>query len=137
MAIPIVFAEPDTTIRRAIASLVGLQDDLEIVAEASRVPEALAAVLRYRPRVLLLADSLADVTSIEQFKDADPTMRITVLGMVWPGLQAVQALDVFEFVLRDRTDTLMAAIRRAAESSSPESLSDDRGHERRPPSPRP
>jgi two-component system, NarL family, response regulator DesR len=52
--IRVLLADDETLIRDAIASLLGLEEDLEIVSVAGSGPEALANAQRHRPDVALL-----------------------------------------------------------------------------------
>lgn len=54
MTIRVLVADDETLIRDAVATLLGLQEDLEVVAVAGSGDEALAAALRHRPDVALL-----------------------------------------------------------------------------------
>ena len=52
--IRVLLAEDQAMVRGALASLLGLEDDIEVVAEVARGDEVLAAALRVRPEVALL-----------------------------------------------------------------------------------
>jgi len=52
--IRILLADDETLIRDALASLLGLEDDLEVVSVAGTGPEALANARQHRPDVALL-----------------------------------------------------------------------------------
>src|SRR5690606_38893024 len=54
MTIRVLLADDETLIRDAVAALLALQDDLEVVAVAGSGDEALAAALRHQPDVALL-----------------------------------------------------------------------------------
>ncbi|MGO1295382.1 MAG: DNA-binding response regulator, partial [Cellulosimicrobium funkei] len=47
--IRILLADDENLIRDAVASLLALEDDLEIVAQAASGPEAVATALKLRP----------------------------------------------------------------------------------------
>ncbi len=52
--IRLLLADDENLIRSALASLLSLQEDLEVVAQAASGDEALAAARRYRPDVAVL-----------------------------------------------------------------------------------
>lgn len=52
--IRLVLADDNAVIRSGLASLLGLEDDLEVVAEAGNGREAVGLVRRHRPDVVLL-----------------------------------------------------------------------------------
>jgi two-component system response regulator DesR len=54
MTIRVLVADDETLIRDAVAALLALEDDLEVVAVAGSGDEALATAVRHRPDVALL-----------------------------------------------------------------------------------
>jgi len=50
----VLLADDETLVRDALAALLSLQDDVEVVAQAASGPEALAMALRFRPDVAVL-----------------------------------------------------------------------------------
>lgn len=65
MTIRVLVADDETLIRDAVATLLGLQEDLEVVAVAGSGDEALAAALRHRPDVALLDLQMPGLDGIE------------------------------------------------------------------------
>ncbi|WP_420111390.1 response regulator transcription factor [Pseudactinotalea sp.] len=65
MTITVLLADDETLIRDAVAALLGLQDDLEVVAVAGSGDEALAAALKHRPDVALLDLQMPGLDGIE------------------------------------------------------------------------
>lgn len=65
MTISVLLADDETLIRDAVAALLGMQDDLEVVAVAGSGDEALAAALRHRPDVALLDLQMPGLDGIE------------------------------------------------------------------------
>ncbi|ANC32438.1 response regulator transcription factor [Isoptericola dokdonensis] len=63
--IRIVLADDETLIRDAVARLLDLEDDLEVVAVAGSGPEALAAIRRERPDVAVLDLQMPGADGIE------------------------------------------------------------------------
>ena len=52
--IRILLADDENLIRDALAGLLGLEDDIEVIAQAASGPEAVAAGRKYRPDVAVL-----------------------------------------------------------------------------------
>lgn len=82
MKIRILLAEDQAMVRGALSALIGLEEDLEIVAEAARGDEALAAALDTSPDVALLDIEMpgGDGLSIAQaLKEKLPSCRVIIL----------------------------------------------------------
>lgn len=60
-----LLADDETLIRDAVAALLALQDDLEVVAVAGSGDEALAAALRHQPDVALLDLQMPGLDGLE------------------------------------------------------------------------
>lgn len=65
MTIRLLLADDETLIRDAVAALLALQDDLEVVAVAGSGDEALAAALRHQPDVALLDLQMPGLDGLE------------------------------------------------------------------------
>jgi len=65
MTIRVLLADDETLIRDAVAALLALQDDLEVVAVAGSGDEALAAALRHQPDVALLDLQMPGLDGLE------------------------------------------------------------------------
>ncbi|GAB2599674.1 response regulator transcription factor [Pseudactinotalea suaedae] len=65
MTISVLLADDETLIRDAVAALLGLQEDIEVVAVASSGDEALAAALRHQPDIALLDLQMPGLDGIE------------------------------------------------------------------------
>ena len=63
--IRLVLADDEHLIRGALAALLALEDDLEVVGEAATGPEALAAVRAHRPDVAVLDLQMPGLDGIE------------------------------------------------------------------------
>ncbi|NLF03666.1 MAG: response regulator transcription factor [Actinomycetales bacterium] len=63
--IRVLLADDETLIRDAVASLLGLEDDLEIVAVAASGTEAVAAASKYAPDVAVLDLQMPGLDGIE------------------------------------------------------------------------
>ncbi|HLS26845.1 MAG TPA: response regulator transcription factor [Beutenbergiaceae bacterium] len=65
MTIKILLADDENLIRHALASLLDLQDDLEVVAQAASGTEAIAAAAKYSPDVAVLDLQMPGADGIE------------------------------------------------------------------------
>lgn len=63
--IRILLADDENLIRSALAAMLELEDDLEVVAEAATGAEALAAARAHRPDVLVLDLQMPDLDGLE------------------------------------------------------------------------
>jgi two-component system response regulator DesR len=117
--IRILIAEDQGMIRGALASLLGLEPDFEVVAQVPRGDEVLAAALDVRPDVALLDIEMPGATGLdaaELLSAAVPDCRILILTTFGrPGyLRRAMEGGAAGFVLKDAPATeLAAAIRRA------------------------
>jgi two-component system response regulator DesR len=116
--IRILLADDEHLIRGAVAALLGLQPDLEVVAEVGRGDEVADAVERNDPDVAVLdidmpgADGL---TVAEQLRDAGARCAVCILTSLGrPGyLRRAMAAGVQGFVAKDASaDVLAAAVRK-------------------------
>ena len=115
----ILLAEDQAMVRGALAALLALEADMEIVAEVARGDEVVAAALAAQPDVALLdiempgADGL---TAAAEVRAKLPTCRILILTTFGrPGyLRRAMESGVVGFLLKDAPAAqLAAAIRRA------------------------
>lgn len=65
MTIRVLLADDETLIRDAVAALLAMQEDLEVVAVAGSGDEALAAALRHQPDVALLDLQMPGLDGVE------------------------------------------------------------------------
>lgn len=80
--ISIVIAEDQRLLRGALASLLDLEDDLEVVGQAANGEEALALVERLRPDVCLMdieMPALSGLDAAEQLKSRGDSCKIIIL----------------------------------------------------------
>ena len=61
--IRILLADDQATVRGALAALLRLEKDMEVVAEVGRADEVLAAALQQKPDVALLGIEIPAVTA--------------------------------------------------------------------------
>ena len=118
--IRILLAEDMYILRTALVELLGLEDDLEVVAEVASGAEIVPAALTHRPDVAVLDIDLPDLDGLEAaalLRDQLPDCRVLILtGLNKPGQlrRALQA-QVAGFLPKDvRHAELAAAIRTIA-----------------------
>lgn len=116
--IRVLLAEDQTMLRGALASLLALQDDIEVVAEAARGDDAVAQALATRPDVALLdiempgLDGLSVAGELQRHLPTCRVLMLTTFGR--PGyLRRAMESGAAGFLLKDAPpDELAHAIRR-------------------------
>ncbi len=118
--IRLLVAEDQSLVRGAIIALLGLEPDLEVVADVARGDEVLPRALETRPDVALLdieMPGLDGLSAAAQLRTALPSCRVIVVTTFGrPGYlrQAMEA-GASGFLLKDApASQLAAAIRRVA-----------------------
>ncbi|WP_329123481.1 response regulator transcription factor [Streptomyces sp. NBC_01353] len=118
--IRILLAEDMHLIRGALVALLGLEDDMEVVAEVARGDAVVPAALAHRPTVAVLdlempgADGLSAARELSVALPECRIMILTALGRP-EALRSALAARVGGFMLKDAPpDQLAAAIRRVA-----------------------
>jgi two-component system response regulator DesR len=118
--IKVLIAEDMHLIRGAIAALLGLEKDMEVVAELDRGDLIVAAALKTEPDVAVLdigLPGLDGLTAAERLHEELPQCRVVILtGMSQPGnlLRALK-VHVRGFIPKDApARTLADGIRRVA-----------------------
>jgi two-component system response regulator DesR len=117
--IRVLLAEDQAMVRGALAALLTLAGDIEVVAEVGRGDEIVAAALETRPDVALLDIEMPGcdgLTAAAELHRQLPTCRILILTTFGRPGYLRQALEsgVVGFLLKDAPSTqLAAAIRRA------------------------
>lgn len=117
--IRVLLAEDQAMVRGALAALLALEGDIEIVAEVGRGDEVLAAALAARPDVALLdiempgGDGISAAADLHSQQPACRVLILTTFGR--PGyLRRAMASGVVGFLLKDAPAAQLAtAIRRA------------------------
>ena len=122
--IRLVLADDQTLVRHGIRALLALADGIEIVAEASDGDEALAAIRRARPDVVLLDVRMPRKTGVDVLRDLQaagdlpPTILLTTFDDDEVLLDGVKA-GAKGYLLKDVTlEHLTAAIRAVAAGGS-------------------
>jgi two-component system, NarL family, response regulator DesR len=112
--IRILLADDEHLVRRAIATLLGLEPDIEVVAEVARGDLVAAAVLEHRPDVVVLDIEMPgmDGLSVAETLPGHAVLMLTSFGR--PGyLRRALAAGVRGFIPKDASaDELAAAIRK-------------------------
>jgi two-component system response regulator DesR len=117
--IRVLLAEDQSMVRGALASLIELEPDIEVVAQVSRGDEVTAAALASEPDVALLDIEMPGATGLDaadQLRDALPECRVLILTTFGrPGyLRRAMEGGAAGFLLKDApASELAAAIRRA------------------------
>jgi two-component system response regulator DesR len=119
MTIRVLLAEDQAMVRGALSALLTLEDDIEIVAEASRGDEVLPAALDTRPDVALLdiempgGDGLAAAAVLHERLPSCLVLILTTFGRSGYLRRAMESGAV-GFLLKDAPASELAeAIRRA------------------------
>ncbi len=119
-ATTVLLADDHVVVRRGLRLLLDAEEDLEVVAEAGDVPEALRKVAAHRPAVLVLDLNMPgepSLPAIPRLLERSPDTAIVVLTMQKDPAYAREALQAGAraFVLKESADDeLVQAIRMAA-----------------------
>jgi two-component system response regulator DesR len=117
--IRVLLAEDQAMVRGALASLLALEEDIEVVAEAGRGDEVLAAARHASPDVALLDIGLPGLDGLEVaavLRDALPQVRVVMLTTFnRPGyLRRAMEAGAAGFLLKDAPAAELARAIRAA-----------------------
>lgn len=118
--IRVLLAEDQAMVRGALAALLALEGDIEIVAEVGRGDEVTAAALATHPDIALLdieMPGMDGLTAAAELRAKLPTCRVVILTTFGrPGyLRRAMESGAVGFLLKDAPSTqLAAAIRRTA-----------------------
>jgi two-component system response regulator DesR len=116
--IRVVLAEDQSMVRGALASLLGLEPDIEVAGEAGDGEEAVAVTARERPDIVLLDIEMPGGGGIEaarRIRESVPGCRVMILTTFGrPGyLRAAMEAGAVAFLVKDSpARELAAAIRR-------------------------
>ena len=117
--IRVLLAEDQALVRGALVSLLSLEEDIEVVAEAGRGDEVLAAARAAAPDIALLDIGLPGIDGLEvaaQLRDALPAVRVVMLTTFnRPGyLRRAMEAGAAGFLLKDAPAAELARAIRAA-----------------------
>jgi DNA-binding NarL/FixJ family response regulator len=131
MSLRVVVAEDSLLVREGIVSVLGRQDDLEVVAVCADLPELLSAVGQFAPDVVVtdvrMPPDLDDegIRAATQLRTTNPTIGVVVLSQyVDPGYATALLADGSAgraYLLKERISQpgqLAAAIRTVAAHGS-------------------
>ena len=108
-----------------LALLIGRQTDMEVVASATNVPQAVAEYTRVRPDITLMDLQLpgsSGVEGIKQIRNVAPEARIVVLTMYQGDEDIYRSLEAgaATYVLKDAlSDELVTVIRQVHQGNKP------------------
>lgn len=80
--IRVLLADDQSMVREALATLLGLEDDIEVVAQVARGDEVLAAAREHGPDVALLDIEMPGMTGIEaaaELRAALPGVKVVIV----------------------------------------------------------
>jgi two-component system response regulator DesR len=116
--IRVLLAEDQTMVLGALAALLALEDDIEVVAQAPNGTEALAAILSHKPDILITDIEMPKMTGLELASEIQvrhlPTRVIILTTFARAGyLQRAMTSGASGYVLKDRPAKELAdAVRR-------------------------
>jgi two-component system response regulator DesR len=120
VTIKLLLADDQAMIRTALAALLSLEDDFEVVAEVGRGDEVVDAVLKHRPEVALLdiempgLDGLAATAALTKQAPDCRVLILTTFGRTGYLRRAMEA-GALGFVVKDApAERLADAVRRVA-----------------------
>ena len=120
MTIRVLVADDQSMVRAGFRMLLGGEEDIEVVAEASNGLEAVDKAARYDPTVVLMDIRMPELDGLEATRrilSADPAARVLILTTFDLDEYVYEALraGASGFVLKDEPpEQLLAAIRTVA-----------------------
>jgi len=116
--IRLVLAEDQSLLRGALATLLSLEDDIDVVAQAENGNEALALCQQHKPDLVVTDIEMPELSGIElaerlkEMSDAPKVLIVTTFAR--PGyLERARAAGVTGYVLKDASsESLATSIRK-------------------------
>src|SRR5512134_704159 len=118
MMIRVLLAEDQAMVRGALAALLGLEEDIEVVADVARGDEVVPAALQTRPDVALLDIEMpggGGLSAARTLHERLPSCRVVILTTFGRSGYLRQAMEsgAVGFLLKDAPAAeLVSAIRR-------------------------
>ncbi len=119
--IRVVIAEDQSLLRGALATLLSLEGDIEVVAQACNGREALDLVEEHKPEILVTDIEMPELSGIElaqTLKDKQSDTKVLIVTtFARPGyLERARAAGVLGYVLKDApSETLADSVRKVAD----------------------
>ncbi|EWM19337.1 response regulator transcription factor [Kutzneria sp. 744] len=82
MAIKLVVVDDQTSVREALAVMLGLAEDVDVVATATNGAEAVSVIAEHHPDVVLMDLHMPEMTGVEataRIQETAPDVRVVVL----------------------------------------------------------
>jgi two-component system response regulator DesR len=110
----VLLADDQSMVREALATLLGLEDDIEVVAQVARGDEVVAAAKAHAPDVALLDIEMPGMNGIEAaaaLRDAMPEVKIVIVTTFGrPGyLRRAMESGAAAFLVKDAPASQLAA----------------------------
>ena len=125
MTIRVAVADDQALVRRGFAMVLGLEDDIEVVAEAGTGTEAIDESIRHRPDVVLMDIRMPEMDGLTAtrrlLERADWPVKVVILTTFDPDEYVFEALRVGAsgFILKDLPpEELGPAIRTVADGGA-------------------
>ncbi|MBS1905248.1 MAG: response regulator transcription factor [Actinobacteria bacterium] len=111
----ILLADDQALVRGALATLLGLEDDFEVIAQVGRGDEVLAAAQQHRPDIALLDVEMPGIdglTAAARLRQALPAVRIVIVTTFGRAgyLSRALAAGVSGYVVKDTPASELADV---------------------------
>jgi DNA-binding NarL/FixJ family response regulator len=119
--IPIVIAEDQAIVRDGLAAILGMQDDIEVVAACGNGLEAYEAVRQHRPRIVLMDIQMPvmdGIAATKRIKDDFPDTIVLILTTFSEDRYIVDGLmnGASGYLLKDLSAAKLVSVIREADN---------------------